>query len=255
MNPRVSVLLTLGVLAVASTSWGAPPAAPQTRAFTLVAEPIPCAPVFEADGVCLGYNGLIPGPTLDVNLGDTLVITLVNHYTRPVSWHVHGTVLAADMDGIAAHPGTGLVESVAQPGGSFTYTVRAGYAGAWHYHDHVLGHDGSEGARRGLYGGLIVRNGAEQRHEAVYDVHLLDAGANGKHGLNVTTNATSFEVLVAGLGNFIRTVSLRDPTGATIDSARIGPGMSDRLQANATIPGVYKVTFPGFTGNVTVVAP
>jgi FtsP/CotA-like multicopper oxidase with cupredoxin domain len=255
VHPRVSVLLTLGVLALASTSWGAPPALPQTREFTLVAEEIPCATTFEADGICLGYNGQIPGPTLDVNLGDTLVITLVNNYTRAVSWHVHGMVLAANMDGVAAHEGTQLAESIAQPGGSFTYTVRAGFAGAWHYHDHVLGHDGSEGTHRGLYGSVIVRNGAEQRHEVVYDVHVLDAGANGKRVLNVTTNATSFEVVVVGLGNTIRTVTLFDPSGSTIDSSRIGPGMSDRLQANGTVMGTYHVKFPGFTGNITVVPP
>lgn len=237
MQARGVALLTLVALAFASTSLGAPPAPPQTRAFTLVVDPLPCPE--DATRTCLGYNGIVPGPFLDVNLGDTLVITLVNHHTAPVSWHVHGTALGSDMDGVAAHPGTKLIDSAAPAGGSFTYTVRAAFAGTWHYHDHVLGLDGGEGVAKGLYGMLVVRAAGEARPDVTLDAHLLDSSKRQNNGTAAVGD--DVQIAVAGLGSLVLPVELRGPTNAKIGSVPMGPGLSASLRFTPTAPGSYKV--------------
>lgn len=267
------ILALVALVAVATAAYGAPPAAPQLRDVTLTVTAAPCPQ--EDDGVCLAYNGQIPGPTLDINLGDTLRVTMVNAIpatigdatsdpglaarlaAAEVSWHVHGTALPVASDGIAAHPGTNLVDSSTKPGGTYTHTVRAAFAGTWHYHDHVLGLDGDEGAARGLYGALLVRPAGEPRPDHVLDLHLLDGGANGGRGLHAfAAPGDRIEVVVVGLGNFLWTVTLRDPSNALVGTTLVGPGMSERLVIPTAAPGTYtwRATggFPAQTGTVVV---
>ena len=254
----VVAIALLGLAAAAYPGVGAPPAPPQERHVTLEVTATSCPYAHAGEYLCLAYGGQVPGPTLDANLGDTLVVTLVNRIAdtvwstnaslatkarlanASVSWHVHGTALANDMDGVDAQPGTDLVASVAGPGASFTYRARAAFAGAWHYHDHVLGFDGSEGVARGLYGGLVVRNGAEVRPDVTLDLHMLDTGANGGRGLVSTAAAGSdIEILVVGLENVIWQVELRDGAGAALWTYEVGPGMSARYLIEDAQPGAY----------------
>lgn len=253
----VLALLALLIAGAATTTLGAPPGPPQTREYAWDVTAVPCA---AGDGVCLAYDGQIPGPMLDVNLGDTVRITLVNRIAEtvanatedealrarlsaaPVSFHVHGTSISAAMDGVAAHPGTQLVESVAAPGGSFTYEFRAAFAGAWHYHDHVLGADGSEGTARGLFGGLIVRSGAEPRPDVVLDLRVHDDGVNAGFGVQqdaVVRAGDDVDLLVAGLGNRIWTVTIEAPDGATVARLTMAPGLSERVVLRDVAAGAY----------------
>lgn len=267
MDRRLLVAaLIIGLAAAAYPSLGSAPAGPQTRAFTFEVTAFSCP---YDDGVCLAYNAVVPGPLLDVNVGDTIEITLVNRIaqtlppgapahlaTVSVSWHVHGTAVPAEMDGVAAHEGTQLVESVAPPGGSFTYRTRAAFVGTWHYHDHVIGLDGDEGARRGLYGSLVVRNGAEPRPDAVYDLHMLDDGANGGRGMNAALPAgSSFEIVVVGLENVPWRVTLTEPDGDPIGTIEASPGLSGRFDVDDALPGEYTWRATGLgtkTGKVIV---
>ena len=236
-------LLVLATLS-ATTSFGAPPGVPVTRSFAWDVVATPCAgDAAPDDGVCLAYAGQIPGPTLDVNLGDTVVITLTNRIAQtlpagaapalgrtPVSFHVHGTAISAAQDGVLAHPGTQLVESVAHPNGSFTYTFRAAFVGAWHYHDHVIGADGGEGTKRGLFGSLIVRNGAEPRPETVVDLHAHDAGVNVGFPVGpAPAPGDDVEVSVVALGNYVWTIALLEPDGDVVWERAMGPGESYRV--------------------------
>lgn len=259
MKGSALVLASLLVLLSGASTMGAPPGPPATRAFTLEAVALMCpVPTATPDGVCLAYNGEIPGPTLDVNLGDTVVLTLINRIPQTVanlsvpqavkdhlaqasvSFHVHGTALGSDVDGIAAHVGTDFIPSYAPPGGAFTYTFRAAFRGTWHFHDHVLGADGSEGTLRGLYGALVVRSGGEARADHVLDLHLLGNGANAGQGLDATVAAgESFELAVAVLGSDVWAVTLNDPDGGLVGALRQGPGESERLRVDAALPGTY----------------
>lgn len=254
----VTIALVVGLGAAAYPALSAEPAPPQLRAFTLEVTAYACP----QEIVCLAYNGVTPGPLLDVNLGDTIQVTLVNRIaqtlppgapahlaTARVSWHVHGTAVSIENDGVG--------DSSAPPGGSFTYTTRAAFAGSWHYHDHVIGTDGDEGTDRGLYGGLIVRTAGEPRPDAVVDLHMLDEGANGGRGLDVALDldgTPSFEMLVVGLENIPWRVTLKDPAGSTVGSADASPGLSGRIRVPDADLGTYRWSATGLgTKSGTVV--
>lgn len=246
MDRRLAAaLLVAGIVALSVPAWSARPLE-QTYGFEVTA--IPC----EAQLVCLAYDGQIPGPTIDVRLGDTIVVTLTNRIEETLStipgvdaqtrerlaasaasFHIHGQAIPASMDGVDAHPGTRLVRSVAEPGGSFTYRMRAAFPGTWHYHDHVLGFDGGEGIARGLYGSVVVRNGGEPQPATVLDMHLLDAGVNGGRGLPGEVPAGApFDVVVVGLDSAIWIVTFGDQTLV------VGPGMSERIHVESA-SGTY----------------
>lgn len=252
MDARSLVIaLALGILTTVSlASTGAPPQA--IREFDLT--------VTQLEDGSYAYNGQVPGPTLDVHVGDTIVLRLTNTLSVPVSFHVHGTDLTVENDGIPEHEGTLFVPSVAQPGETRTYTMRASYFGTWHYHDHAVGQDGAEGTRRGLYGALLVRNGAEPTPPTVLDLHLLNAGPNadasGPRGLDATIPIGSdADIAVVGLGDLVWDVTLRDPAGALVGSATIAPGISERFHIENAVPGAYtwraaSFPFPAVTGTV-----
>lgn len=270
------ILLAVPLLAlVASAAWAsfAPPAdAAGSKAYSLDVVALACAAT--DDGVCLAYGGAIPGPLLDLSLGDRVTVTLTNRIAETValldvpddvkaalsqasiSFHAHGTSTPATMDGVPAHEGTQLVASVAAPGATFVYEFRAGIAGPWHYHDHVLGHDGSEGTLRGLFGAIVVRGGAESPPDATFDVHVLDEAANLGDGLDASVPAgSSFEILFAGLGNYPWILDVTAPDGSNVGSFDLGPGMTERARVASAAPGVYswRATFGPFehTGTVT----
>ena len=95
-----------------------------------------------------GYNGEIPGPTIEAEVGDTLEIRLSNRLPQATTIHWHGIRLQADMDGTQA------VQPAVEPGGTFEYRFVVPDAGTYWYHSHT---NETEQLERGLYGGLIVR--------------------------------------------------------------------------------------------------
>ena len=104
----------------------------------------------------------IPGPTLVLTEGDTVRLTIrngVNVTNQQISVHVHGVHYTILSDGSlkvinkvenegAYNSGDGLFYT-------YLWTVAAGTAGTWPYHDHNFeNHNGSED--RGLFGAVIV---------------------------------------------------------------------------------------------------
>lgn len=264
----VVALAALALVTIAvSSSIGAPPGAPTTRLFTLETTAYACAT--QADGVCLGYGGITPAPTMDVNLGDTVVVTLVNHIastlspgapahlaTANISYHVHGMAMTIANDGIPSHPGTQMPDSTAGPGATRVYTFRAAHAGVWHYHDHTLGADGAEGVKRGLYGTIVVRSGSEPRPATTIDAHVITAGINGGAGLAASAPVgKTFELDVVGLGEYIWSVTLKAPNGTALGTLNIGPGISERFIVPNATAGTYTLTakFGPYTHHGTVV--
>lgn len=230
------------------------------------------------DGICLGYDGQRPGPTIVVNDDDWVNITLTNRIletlpegheaTGPladarISLHTHGVYVSADKDGISSIDGTHLVDSAIDPGETFTYSYQAPYAGAWHYHDHVMGVEGHEGSHRGLHGTLYVLEKGETT-DHVFDLHLLHTGPNGGEGLNETVEAGDrFDIAATALGDFSWTVTLTDPDGEVVQAVEMGPGSARALIVRDAQPGTYTWTGTSthpflegdFEGTVEVQAP
>ena len=101
----------------------------------------------------------IPGPILEAEVGDTLVVHFRNsdhHFDQAHTMHPHGVKYTPDYDG------SYLGELHARrrlhaPGDEFTYTWEAcpARSGVWPYHDH--GPNGTISVARGLFGAVIVR--------------------------------------------------------------------------------------------------
>ncbi len=81
----------------------------------------------------IGYNAAIPGPTIEVNAGDHVIINLTNHATAPHSAHTHVVRFPTGSDGVK--------NGVAMPGQTVTVEWDAVFAGTFPYHDHA----GAEG--------------------------------------------------------------------------------------------------------------
>lgn len=95
--------------------------------------------------------GSLPGPALEVNLGDVVEVLLANrNVAAGVTLHWHGYNVPNAMDGVA-----GATQNAVLPGQSMTYRFLARQTGTYWYHTHQLS---SEGVRRGLYGTLVVRD-------------------------------------------------------------------------------------------------
>jgi FtsP/CotA-like multicopper oxidase with cupredoxin domain/plastocyanin len=144
----------------------------------------------EPDPTDNGTMGTIPGPTLECNVGDRIIVHFRNKDFRPGlditacthSLHPHGIVFAPQYDGAfplsppdpsqpippaeaAAWADIGVSGGLKQgdrvpPGATFTYTWDTfGWpttAGVWHYHDHsVCDH---ENTVLGALGFLVIHN-------------------------------------------------------------------------------------------------
>lgn len=99
-----------------------------------------------------GFNQQVPGPALEANAGDTLVVRVTNKLNEPTIIHWHGIRIPAAMDG------TGVVQKPIEPGETFEYRFMAPDAGTFWYHSH---HNETVQMERGMYGTLIVRDPAD----------------------------------------------------------------------------------------------
>ena len=66
-----------------------------------------------------GYNGQIPGPTIEARVGDVLEIRFTNGLPQPTNIHWHGLRVPAAMDG------TEMVQRSVAPGETFVYGRRS----------------------------------------------------------------------------------------------------------------------------------
>jgi FtsP/CotA-like multicopper oxidase with cupredoxin domain len=96
------------------------------------------------------YNGHIPGPTLELQEGDKVIIHFQNKLNEPTTVHWHGLHIPADQDGSPFHP--------VMPGEKhdYVFTIAPGTAGTYWYHPHPDMRSGYQ-VGKGLYGGIIIR--------------------------------------------------------------------------------------------------
>jgi FtsP/CotA-like multicopper oxidase with cupredoxin domain len=116
-----------------------------------------------------GFNGQVPGPTIEARVGDVLEVHLRNHLPEATAIHWHGLRVPAAMDG------TEMVQRPVAPGETFTYRFRLPDAGTFWYHPHL---NETVQLERGLYGAIVVRGPEEPRLDAervlVFDDVQLD---------------------------------------------------------------------------------
>jgi len=93
-----------------------------------------------------GFNGSIPGPTIEVNEGDRVRVILENRLPEMTALHWHGLEAPMEMEG-----SVGLGQDPLPPGGSYTYEFTLKQHGTLFYHSHF-----SMQEMMGLIGLLIV---------------------------------------------------------------------------------------------------
>lgn len=119
------------------------------------------------------YNGQVPGPTLEAEVGDVLRVTVVNRHDLTHSFHTHlvPAGLASDGSQINSITGIGGMAMIA-PGESYTYWLKATVAGLNYYHCHSAdgGHTISQHMAQGLYGAILIkeRDAAPIKTEVVF---------------------------------------------------------------------------------------
>lgn len=79
-----------------------------------------------------GYNGSMPGPTIEVNQGDQVRLIVDNHLPEITTVHWHGVELPVDMDGVP-----GVTQDPIPPGGRFVYEFTVRQHGTFFYHSHM----------------------------------------------------------------------------------------------------------------------
>ncbi|KAJ6117348.1 hypothetical protein N7512_007073 [Penicillium capsulatum] len=118
----------------------------------------------------LAINGSIPGPTLEVNWGDTVVVHLRNSLPDSIengtSMHFHGIrqYYSNLMDGVVA-----ITQCPLAPNHTITYRWRATQYGTTWYHSHI----GLQ-TWEGVFGGIIIHGPASANYDEDKGVILLN---------------------------------------------------------------------------------
>jgi len=112
------------------------------------------------------YNGHIPGPTLDVYEGDSVIVHFTNELPEATTVHWHGLHIPASEDGSPFQP--------VMPGErrDFVFRIAPGTAGTYWYHPHPDHRAGYQVAM-GLYGALIVRSAHDPIPTSVHEKLLV----------------------------------------------------------------------------------
>jgi len=214
----------------------------------------PYSPNFEAP---LG-PATIPGPLIEAEIGDTVIVHFRNKLKAPVTMHPHGIFYANEMDG--AYKGKWT-----DPGGfvqhdrAFTYVweAREGTEGFWVYHDH--GPMDPLPVFRGLHGPLLIRKQGEARPDREFFVafHTFEPSITGLKGIYYCINGRAyagntptFEAKVGervawhvyGMDNFFHTFHTHghrweEPDGRIIDNKTLGPAESFKMEFVEDNPG------------------
>ena len=118
------------------------------------------------------YDGTVPGPLIDANVGDELRVHFRNSLGEPTTIHWHGLRVPNAMDGAPA------VQTPVAPGGTFDYVFTLTDPGLYWFHPHYRS---DSQIRHGLYGVIRVRGPNEPKVDHEHVVVLDDAtlGADG----------------------------------------------------------------------------
>jgi manganese oxidase len=120
-----------------------------TKVFTLTAEQIKWEVSKGQFKDAMAFNGQVPGPQLQVSLGDHVRIVVQNQMDQPTVLHLHGMTVPNSQDGVPY-----VTQDPIMPGQVWTYefTVKDP-PGMYVYHSHF---NSTEQVGSGLYGALIV---------------------------------------------------------------------------------------------------
>ena len=118
----------------------------------------------------MAYNGALPGPQINADLGDRVRIVLHNELDQPTTLHFHGLLVPNAMDGVPV-----ITQDPVMPGESFTYEFTLRNAGTHMYHPHF---NATEQITSGLLGAFVVHDPSDPQ-VAVDQTLVLNDGPLG----------------------------------------------------------------------------
>jgi FtsP/CotA-like multicopper oxidase with cupredoxin domain len=120
----------------------------------------------------------VPGPTLVLQRGEPVEITLVNRLPEATAIHWHGMELESFYDGVHGWSGAGQrLTPLIEPGESFVVRFTPPRAGTFMYHTHL--HDGRQ-LTSGLYGAMVVLEPGERFDPSVDHVLVIGRAGPGQ---------------------------------------------------------------------------
>jgi FtsP/CotA-like multicopper oxidase with cupredoxin domain len=177
-----------------------PPIQPEmdgdVKVFNIVCQEIDWATAPNMIYPAFAYNGMVPGPTLQVTEGETVRLNVTNEMTQSTAIHFHGLLVPNAVDGVPF-----ITQPVIKPGEMFTYEFRTRNAGSHMYHSH---HNAAEQVTRGLLGAFIVQPRDTSREPQVTAEYIMVLNDSS---LGFTLNGKSFpytQPIVANRGDKIR---------------------------------------------------
>ncbi len=101
------------------------------KEFNLIAEVVETELMPGRPMTAWGFNGCVPGPTIEVNQGDRVRVIVDNKLPEMTALHWHGFEVPMEMDG-----SVGLGQDPIPPGGRFVYEFDLHQHGTFFYHSH-----------------------------------------------------------------------------------------------------------------------
>ena len=153
----------------------------------------------------MAYNGVVPGPTLKVEVGDKVKVVLKNEMSESTSIHFHGLRTPNDMDGVPD-----ITQAPVKPGATFTYSFTAEGPAVGMYHSH---HDAVKQVPNGLAGAFLI--GEEPVPPGVTVSQEFPMMVNDSGTIGLTINGKSFPAtapVVAKLGDWIEVHYMNEGT-------------------------------------------
>ncbi|WP_437966976.1 multicopper oxidase family protein [Sorangium sp. So ce260] len=182
----------------------------------------------------LAYNGAVPGPLIEANVGDTLIVHLKNSLPEETTIHWHGLRVPNEMDGAPT------VQAPIAAGGSFTYQFTLRDAGFYWFHPHVME---EEQIRRGLFGVIRVRGQGEPQADDEKIVVLSDALL--KRDGSFDDQADDDTIMLGREGNVLLV------NGKTMPALEVAPGALTRLRiVNVANGRFFNLALAGHTFRV-----
>lgn len=111
-----------------------------------------------------GFNGSIPGPTIEAFEGDRVRMIVKNELPEPTSIHWHGLEVPNEMDGVG-----GVTQSPIKPGETFIYEFTLYQSGTFMYHS---GFNEKKQVGMGL-GGIFVIHPKRYKNKIDRDFAIL----------------------------------------------------------------------------------
>jgi FtsP/CotA-like multicopper oxidase with cupredoxin domain len=154
------------------------------------------------------YNGIVPGPRIDVGVGDTVEVEITNELPVGTDIHWHGVDVPNDQDGVAP-----ITQDLIQPGETYTYryTTTEPAIGMYHAHAH-----GDIAIPNGLFGTMYVGDLPSVAGQTISGIEVpedltiaqdIPMVVNDAGEIGLTLNGKSFpatEPVVVDEGDWVR---------------------------------------------------